>query len=86
MNDHKKWKRARLIPVAGIKGDHEAEQRATSALLAVLSIVRDLSHELITPMGASSAAKATVESFTEVTLDSGGTPVRESPQIGRAHV
>lgn len=70
------WKRARLIPVAGIKGDREAEQRATSALLAVLSIVRGLSHELLTPMGASSAAKASVETFTEVTIDSGGKPVR----------
>lgn len=76
MFDEKKWSRARLIPVAGIKGDREAEQRATSALLAVISIVRDLSHELLTPMGASSAAKATVECFTEVTVDSDGSPVR----------
>ena len=31
---------ARLIPVAGISGYKEAEARATSALLAVLTIVR----------------------------------------------
>ena len=60
VSNESNWKRARLIPVVGIKGDREAEQRATSALLAVLSIVRDFSHELLTPMGASSAGKATV--------------------------
>jgi hypothetical protein len=76
VSDETNWKRARLIPVAGIKGAREAEQRATSALLAVLSIVRDFSHELLTPLGASSAAKATVETFTEVTMDSSGDSVR----------
>ena len=35
--------RARLIPVTGIKGPREAEDRATSALLAVLSVVRTFS-------------------------------------------
>lgn len=76
MSDNGKWKQARLIPVAGIKGDREAEQRATSALLAVLSIVRPLSHELLSPLGASTAAKATVESFCEVTVDANGSAVR----------
>ena len=76
MSNESKWKRARLIPVVGIKGDREAEQRATSVLLAVLSIVRDLSHELLTPLGASSAGKATVDTYTEVTLDSHGKSVR----------
>lgn len=76
MGDDTTWKRARLIPVAGIAGDREAEQRATSALLAVLCVVRDLSFELLTPMGASSAAKATVEAFTEVTLKAQGRTVR----------
>jgi len=76
VSDEGKWMRARLIPVAGIKGDREAEQRATSALLAVLSIVRPLSHELLTPLGASSATKATVEAFTEVTVEANGSAVR----------
>jgi hypothetical protein len=71
-----KWQPARLIPVAGVKGDREAEQRATSAFLAVLSVVRDLSNELLTPMGASSAAKAVVETYTEVPVDSNGKTVR----------
>lgn len=74
--DESKWIPARLISVAGIRGDREAEQRATSAFLAVLSVVRDLSSELLAPMGASSAAKAKVETFTEATVDSGGRSVR----------
>ncbi|MCH7670124.1 MAG: hypothetical protein IIC71_13140, partial [Acidobacteria bacterium] len=74
--DEAKWHRARLIPVAGIRGHREAEQRVTSALLAVLSVVRDLSIELLAPLGASSALKASVETFTEVTLDYGDKRVR----------
>jgi hypothetical protein len=46
----------------------EAEQRATSAFLAVLSVVRDLSIELLSPLGASRAQRATVETFTEVNV------------------
>ena len=69
MSDKIKWKRARLIPVVGTKRDREAEQRATSAFLAVLSIVRDFSKELLAPMGASSAEKATVDTYTEVSMD-----------------
>ena len=58
--------RARLVPVSGIANDIEAEQRATSAFLAVLSIVRDLSIDLLSPLGASRAQRAVVETFTEV--------------------
>ncbi len=68
--------RARIIPVSGISNDKEAEQRAASALLAVLTVVRDLSGELLSPLGASKAAKATVECFTEVVFKVGGKPVR----------
>jgi hypothetical protein len=74
--DETKWHRARLIPIAGVKGDREAEQRATSAFLAVLSVVRDLSDELLTPLGASSAGKAAVETFAEVTIKSAGRSLR----------
>lgn len=70
------WRRARLIPVKGIGSDREAEERATSALLAVLSIVRPLSAELFKPFGASGAARATVECFTEVIIDHDGGKVR----------
>lgn len=57
---------SRLIPVSGIGSVQEAEQRATSAFLAVLSVVRDLSLDLLSPFGASKAQKATVETFIEV--------------------
>ena len=56
---------ARLIPVSGIANNVEAEMRATSALLSVLTIVRDLSVALLTSRGASSARRATVEAFIE---------------------
>lgn len=42
------WQRSRIIPVSGIANEKEAEQRATSALLAVLSIVRPFSQTLLT--------------------------------------
>lgn len=64
--------RARLIPVAGIGTHKEAERRAASALLAVLTVARDLSRDLLTPLGASKAGKAVVEAYTEVRYDLGG--------------
>lgn len=64
--------RARLIPVAGIGTHEEAERRAASALLAVLTVARDLSRDLLTPLGASKAGKAVVEAYTEVRYDLGG--------------
>lgn len=68
--------RARLIPVSGIGSEKEAEQRATSALLAVLTVVRDLSTELFGPLGASRAQKATVEAWTEVQFGHNGRKIR----------
>lgn len=68
--------KARLIPVSGIGSVAEAEQRATSALLAVLSIVRDLSIELLSPLGASRARKAEVEAFCEVQYPMGKQKIR----------
>src|SRR5262245_25735863 len=64
---------ARLIPVSGINNATEAEMRATSALLAVLTSVRDLSIAVLSPLGASAARKATVEAFIETSfkLDDG---------------
>ncbi|MEM9611672.1 MAG: stress response protein [Actinomycetota bacterium] len=66
MNDQ--MQRARLIPTSGIGNEREAEQRATSALLAVITIVRDFSSALFDSMGASKARRAEVEAFTEVQL------------------
>ena len=70
------WQRARLIPTSGIGSEKEAEQRATSALLAVLEVVRDLSLELFTPYGASRAGRAVVECFIEVQFKLNGKAVR----------
>ena len=67
---------ARLIPVSGIANSNEAETRATSALLSVLTIVRDLSVALLAPLGASAARKATVEAFIETSFKLGGAVVR----------
>jgi hypothetical protein len=60
------WQRARLIPVSGIGSEQEAETRATSALLAVIEAVRDLSTGMSAPLGASKAQKAEVRCYTEV--------------------
>lgn len=59
-------RRARLIPVHGIGSTKEAEQRAASAVLAMFTVVRDLSIEVLGPLGASKAQKATVEAYTEI--------------------
>ncbi len=71
------WQRARIIPVSGIGSEREAEQRATSALLAVLGIVRPFSQAILSPMGASRAGRAVVETFIEPTFkDDSGKVVR----------
>ena len=40
------WLAARLIPTSGINGVEEQERRATSALLAVMSAVREFGRAL----------------------------------------
>lgn len=70
------WTRARLIPVSGIGSEKEAETRAASAVLAVLSVARDLSTALFAPMGASRAARALVETYTEPLFNLNGKKVR----------
>lgn len=67
---------ARLIPVSGINNEKEAEQRAASAFLAVLTIVRDLSIELLAPRGASRAQRAVVEAYTEPVYTVDGRRIR----------
>ncbi|WP_420619740.1 stress response protein [Candidatus Poriferisocius sp.] len=59
------FERARLIPVAGIKGAKEAEDRATSALLSVMSVVPSLSRALLVPLGCTSAKKAKISTFVK---------------------
>lgn len=65
------WQAARLIPVAGIRGQEEQERRATSALLAVMRAVPELGHALLGDLGAP---KGRIRTFTEVQLkDAEGT-------------
>jgi len=57
------WHEARLIPTSGINGAEEQERRATSALLAVMSAVREFGRALTRPYGAPAGA---VETYIEV--------------------
>ena len=61
--NEEQWEAARLIPVTGIKRAAEKEERATSALLAVLSAVREFNREILRPLGAPAG---TVTTYTEV--------------------
>jgi len=57
------WEAARLIPVSGINGSEEQERRGASALLAVLSSVKEFGRAITAPLGAPSGA---VETYIEV--------------------
>jgi hypothetical protein len=59
------WMPARLIPVAGIRGQQEQEIRAASSLLAVMSAVDEFGKGLLKDVGAPGGRIAT---FTEVPL------------------
>ena len=73
----------RLFSVAGMKGQQEAELRATAALLSVLTMVRPLSRRLLGPLGASKADRATVEAWTEVPYETaGGETLRPDGVVG----
>lgn len=66
--DEKSWNVARLIPTSGINGAEEQERRATSALLAVMSSVKEFGRALTQPLGAPAGQ---VECFIEVPFDLG---------------
>ena len=51
-SDTETWEKARLIPVSNVKGDKEKENRATSALLSVLSAVDEFGREFTKQRGA----------------------------------
>jgi hypothetical protein len=57
------WHEARLIPTSGISGADEQERRATSALLAVMTAVREFGRGLTQPLGAPAGH---VQTFIEV--------------------
>lgn len=62
------WHQARLIPTSGISGAEEQERRATSALLAVMSSVKEFGRAMLGPLGAPAG---NVETFIEVPFDLG---------------
>lgn len=57
------WHEARLIPTSGISGAEEQERRATSAVLAVMSVVKEFSKALLGPLGAPAG---NVDTYIEV--------------------
>jgi hypothetical protein len=57
------WHEARLIPTSGINGAEEQERRATSALLAVITAVREFGRGLTQPLGAPAG---NIQAFIEV--------------------
>jgi hypothetical protein len=63
------WQQARLIPTSGINGTQEQERRATSALLAVMSAVKEYGRTLTKGLGAHAGD---IESFIEVEFDLDG--------------
>lgn len=67
------WHEARLIPTSGISGPDEQERRATSALLAVLSAVREFGRGLTQPLGAPAGH---IETYIEVPFTLGDKKVQ----------
>lgn len=62
------WAPARLIPVAGIRGQEEQERRATSSLLAVMAAVPEFGHALLQSLGAP---RGRLTTYAEVQLRGG---------------
>jgi hypothetical protein len=59
------WMPARLIPIAGIRGQEEQEIRAASSLLAVMGAVDEFGRALLREVGAPAGR---VSTFTEIPL------------------
>ena len=66
------WQQARLIPTSGINGAQEQERRATSALLAVMTAVKEYGRTLTKGLGAHAGD---IETFIEVEFDLDGKKV-----------
>jgi hypothetical protein len=62
---HDKWMPARLIPVAGIRGQEEQEIRGASSLLAVMGAVDEFGRALLKDVGAPGGR---ISTYTEVPL------------------
>lgn len=73
MADEDDWQPARLIPVSGISGAEEQERRGVSALLAVLSSVREFGRALTGQLGAPAGS---ITTYIEVPFQLGERQVR----------
>src|SRR4051794_41102134 len=62
------WMPARLIPVAGIRGQEEQEIRGASSLLAVMTAVDEFGRNLLKEIGAPAGR---IKTYTEVPLKAG---------------
>ena len=71
--DEDDWQPARLIPVSGISGADEQERRGVSALLAVVSSVREFGRALTGQLGAPAG---TIATYIEVPFRLGDRTVR----------
>lgn len=69
LSTEKSWHRARLIPTSGINGADEQERRATSALLAVVSSVKEFGRTLTRRVGAPGGR---IDTFVEVPFETDG--------------
>lgn len=67
------WQEARIIPVGGISGQEEQENRATSALLAVMRAVPEFATAILRPFGAPAGR---LSAFIEVPFELGESTVR----------
>jgi hypothetical protein len=66
------WQQARLIPTSGINGAQEQERRATSALLAVMTAVKEYGRTLTKGLVAHADD---IETYIEVEFDLDGKKV-----------
>lgn len=76
------WTPARLISAAGIRGAKEQEERATSALLAAMSVVPSFGRRILNTVGAP---KGTITAFVEphFATDEGGTAIPDGALVVR---
>lgn len=66
------WQQARLIPTSGINGAQEQERRATSAVLAVMSAVKEFGRSLTKSLGSHAGD---ISTFIEVEFELDGRKV-----------
>ena len=72
--DNPDWTKARLIPISALRAAEEQETRATSALLAVMTVVPDFGRSLLHEVGAPAGR---LSAYTEVSFDDGnGSEIR----------